>query len=179
MSLHARISRRGRSVVVAAALAVGTAAAFAAPAEAAQDTLASCTPRLPVTVTPGFTPTPGGSGTITTFGETGSITCVGELGGDRVTGVGSAGIHYAYTQGSCTGHIGLGTVSVSIPTTGGIKHLEGTLHVKRTALVVQAVADFPGAGFTGLGVVIPTQGTCLLTPLTAATVVVTGVLSGP
>ena len=88
------------------------------------------------------------------------------VAGERVTGIGTAGIHYAYSQGSCTGHVGLGTVSVGIPTTGGIKHIEGTLHVKRTALVVQAVADFPGARFTGLGVVIPTQGTCLLTPLT-------------
>jgi len=159
-----------------AAAAVGGAAA-AAPAQAASTTSAVCTNRLPVAVTPGFTPTLS-AGTITTFGQTGSIACVGRIEGRRVTGLGSAGIHYAYTQGSCTSHLGAGTVSVSIPTTGGVKHLTGALSVRRTALAIRAEARFPGGRFDGVGVVIPTRGTCFVTPLTRGTVVVTGVLSG-
>jgi len=171
------VRRRPRLAVPAAMVAAGAvAAAAAAPAQAAGTTSAVCTNRLPAAVTPGFTPTLS-AGTITTFGQTGSIACVGRIEGRRVTGLGSAGIH-AYTQGSCTSHLGAGTVSVSIPTTGGVKHLTGALSVRRTALAIRAEARFPGGRFDGVGVVIPTRGTCFVTPLTRGTVVVTGVLSG-
>jgi hypothetical protein len=161
-----------------AALA-GAALLAAAPAHAADGTSAICTNRVPstITITPGFSMTPS-SGTITTNGQTGSITCVGKIGGHRVTGPGSIGIDETYTNATCTSHVGSGTVSVTIPTTAGIQHLSGALTERRTALVLTADVRFPGGRFSGIGIVIPTLGNCLLTPLRQALLSVTGLLSG-
>jgi hypothetical protein len=172
---HARLRR----VAVPAVLAAAVAAALATPpAQAAGGTSAVCTNRFTAWVTPGFTPIPG-TGTISSHGQTGSITCAGRIAGHRVTGPGTVGIDYVYTNGSCTGHIGEGTVRVDIPTTAGMKHLVGALSVRRTALALRALARFGSQNFHGVGVIVPTRGTCVVTPLSQALVSVTGVLSGP
>ena len=173
MLIHGRL----RTLGVLAALAPAVLFA-AAPAQAARSTSAVCLVRFTATITPGFSLTPG-PGTFTTGGETGSMSCIGKIGGDRVTGRGSVGVDETYTGGSCTSHVGTGTVSITIPTTAGVKHVVGDLTVRRTALVVRPEVRFPNARFSSIGVSIPRQGNCVATPLQKALVVLAGVLSGP
>lgn len=169
---------RGRLRAVGVAAALGPAALAAAePAKAAAATSAVCSSRFTTTIVPGFTMTPS-SGTFTTFGQTGSITCIGRIGGHRVTGPGTIGADETYTRGTCATHVGAGVVRLTVPTTGGAKHMVGTLTVRRTALVVSPEVRFPGARFRALGVVVPTQGDCIIAPQRRALVLVAGVLSG-
>ncbi|MDQ3678372.1 MAG: hypothetical protein M3401_16500 [Actinomycetota bacterium] len=169
--------RRLRIAGALAALAT-VALLAAAPAHAADATSALCTNRFTITITPGFSMTPT-SGTVTTHGQTGSITCVGEIDGHRVTGPGTMGIDETYTHVTCLSSVISGTIRISVPTTAGIKHMVGALTVKRTALVVQPEARFPRARFSGIGIVVPTQGNCFVTPLRQALLSVTGSLTGP
>jgi hypothetical protein len=170
-------SRHLRTVGVLAGLAPAALGVAAAPAQAADATLAMCNSRFLTTITPGFTMTPG-SGTFTTHGQTGSITCVGRIGGDRVTGPGSIGAEEAYTAGNCISHVGSGIVRIALPTTAGIKHMVGELAVRRTALVVRPEIRFPGARFSALGAVVPTRGDCFVTRQRQALVLVAGVIRG-
>ena len=153
------------------------AATAAAPGAGGRHDPAVCTNRFDARVIPGFTLVAGsddhdGMGTGDDC-RTRRIWCC------RATGVGTAGIHYAYTCGRRTGTWGTGTVSVSIPTTGGTRHLVGALerpsdrtrHPCRGALPL-------GACFSGVGFVIPTHGTRFVTPLTRAVGSVSGGASG-
>jgi len=150
----------------------------AASAQAAGATSAICTNLFTITISPGFSMTPS-SGTVTTHGETGSISCVGEIDGHRVTGPGTMGIYENYTTVTCPSSVIQGTISITVPTTDGIKHLNGALHVRRTALVVQPEAQFDGGErFSGIGVVVPIQGDCFLAPMRRALLSVTGSLTG-
>jgi hypothetical protein len=169
--------RRLRIVGALAALAPAGLGGAAAPAQAADATLALCNSRFLTTITPGFTMTPG-SGTFTTHGQTGSITCVGRIGGDRVTGPGSIGAEETYTAGNCMSHVGSGIVRIALPTTTGTKQMVGALSVRRTALVVRPEVRFPGARFSALGAVVPTQGNCFVTRQRQALVLVSGVIRG-
>jgi hypothetical protein len=164
---------------IAVALAALTAVALlaTAPAHAAGATSAVCTNLFKATVTPGFSMLRS-AGTITTHGETGLIDCVGMIDGHRVTGPGTMGIDYAYSRGTCVAHVGSGAVSVSIPTTAGTKRMTGALTVRRVALVIHAEVRFLAARFSAIGHPIPTQGTCVATPLRLFLVSVTGRLSG-
>jgi hypothetical protein len=166
---------RLRIAVTLAAL-TGVALLAAAPARAAGATSAVCSNDFTATVTPGFSMVRS-AGTIATRGETGLLVCVGTIDGHRITGPGTMGIRYAYSRGTCVAHVGSGTVSFSIPTTAGTKHMTGALTVRRIALVIHAEARFPTARFSGIGHPIPTQGTCLTTPLRLFLVTVNGVLS--
>ena len=149
----------------------------AASAQAAGSSSAVCVSRIPLTISPGFSPTTG-SGTLTSGGERGSITCIGRIGGHRVTGRGSVALDETYTRGSCLSHVGTGTVRVTIPTTAGVVRMVGSATSRRTALGLRAEARFPGGRFSGIGVAIPTEGNCLLTPLRRALITVTGSLAG-
>jgi hypothetical protein len=160
---------------VSAMAAVGLVGA--ASAQAAGATSAACVTSIPLTITPGFGPI-ASSGTLTSHGETGSVTCIGTIGGDRVTGPGTAGLDESYTGGSCLGHLGVGTVSVTIPTTAGSVHMAGAAISRRTGLAVTAEAAFPEGRFSGAGVALPTQGTCVLSPLRGALITLTGTLAG-
>lgn len=137
---------------------------------------AICVSRFSVTITPGFGPTPG-SGTLASHGETGSITCIGKIGGHRVTGRGSVGLDETYTRGSCLSHVGTGTVRVSLPTSAGVKHMVGAATSRRSGLGLLAEVRFRDARFRGVGVAVPTQGNCLLTPLRRALITVSGSLN--
>jgi len=149
----------------------------AAPAQAAGGTSAVCTNEFTATITPGFSFIPS-SGTQTTNGETGSIVCVGEIAGHRVTGRGSIGYVLPYAAATCASEAGSGTVRATVPTTAGNRHLVGTLAVERTALAIRADVQFSGMRYRGLGVAVPRQGDCLLTPLRQVSIVLTGTLSG-
>ncbi|MDX6676099.1 MAG: hypothetical protein QOE31_151 [Solirubrobacteraceae bacterium] len=164
--------RLGALATVAAAALLGTASA-----QAAGTTSAVCAPQLSVTISPGFRLTPG-SGTLSSGGETGSIICSGEVDGHHVTGPGTVGLDETYAQGDCLSHVGTGTVRVSIPTTAGVVHLVGAATSRRTALGLLADAQFPGVSYSGVGLAIPTQGDCLLTPMRQALITVSGLLSG-
>jgi len=174
--MSTRPSNTRLSIVTILVTLIGIAA-FSAPAQATGATSAICTNLFTITITPGWSMTPT-SGTVTTHGETGSVICVGQIDGHRVTGAGTMGIDETYTNVTCPSSIITGIIRMTIPTTAGIKHMKGALHVRRIGLIVRPKADFPNAQFSGIGVAIPTQGTCLLTPLTQARLSVTGTLSG-
>lgn len=164
-------------IAVILATMAGVAAFTASPAQAAGATSAICTNLFTITISPGWSMTPT-SGTVTTNGETGSVSCVGEIDGHRVTGPGTMGIDETYTNVTCPSSIITGTIRMTIPTTAGTQRMEGALRVRRIGLIVQPEAEFLDAHFSGLGVAIPTQGTCFLTPLRQALLSVTGTLSG-
>ena len=168
---------RSRRIAAALAAATATMMLAATPAHATGATDAVCTERFNVTITPGFGLTPS-SGTVSTGGETGSVSCVGKLDGHRITGNGSIGFDEQYT-GNCTSDASTGTLRATIPTTAGRQQLVGTFTQRRTALVFTVDVRFPSSRYHGIGVVIPTQGTCLLTPLRQAALLVTGPLRGP
>lgn len=165
-----------RTAVALAALAAAGPLA-AAPAQAAGATSAVCVNRIAATFTPGLRVTPS-SGAVTTNGETGSMTCVGKIGGHRITGPGSFGVDYTYTGATCVSHVGSGTAQITLPTTAGIKHMVGTFTNRRIALIIRPEARFPGVRLTAIGVAIPTQGNCFVTPLTRVLALVTSYLTG-
>jgi hypothetical protein len=166
----------GRPRIVGLLGALTVALLAAAPAHAAGGTAAVCTTRFTATITPGFSTT-AGSGTFTTNGQTGTMSCVGRIGGDRVTGPGSVAVEEGYT-GACVSHSGTGTVRVMLPTTGGMKDMTGARTIKRTGLVVHPEVRFPGARYSGIGVSIPKEGNCFVTPLRRALVLLVGVIRG-
>lgn len=162
-------------VTILAALA-GVAAFNTSPAHAVGATSAICTNLFTITIDPGWSMTPT-SGTVTS-GNTGSVTCIGKIAGHRVTGPGTMGIEENYTDVTCPSSIITGTIWISIPTTDGLHRMHGALRVQRVGLLVRPEARFRNAHFSGIGIAIPTQGTCLLTPLRQARLSVTGTLSG-
>ena len=85
-----------------AALAAATACALlaTASAQAAGATSAVCTPRISVTISPGFSLAPS-SGTLTSHGQRGTLICTGKVGGHRVTGPGTVGLDETYAGGTC------------------------------------------------------------------------------
>ena len=155
----------------------GLAVLGVASAQARASSSAVCVSRIPLTISPGFSPT-AGSGKLTSGGERGSITCIGKIAGHRVTGPGSVGLDETYTRASCLSHVGTGTVRVTLPTTAGVMRMVGNATSRRTALVLRAEVRFPAGRFSGIGAAIPTQGNCLLTPLRRALITVTGSLAG-
>ncbi|MCA1699730.1 MAG: hypothetical protein LC790_12835 [Actinobacteria bacterium] len=148
----------------------------AAPAQAVGKTSAACASQFTSTISPGFSTAPS-SGTQTTNGETGTVTCVGKIAGRRITGIGSIGYDSTYTAGTCASETASGTVRATIPTAAGDQHLVGALTVQRTALAIRAQVKFGGFQYTGIGVAIPIEGNCFLTPLRRALIVLTGTLS--
>jgi len=168
-----RLRVAGGVVTLAAVAVLGATAS----AQAAGETAAVCASTISLTITPGFSPKPG-SGTLTSHGKTGSLICTGALRGHQITGPGSVGLDEVYSGADCLGHVGTGTATVTLPTTGGVIHMSGAATSHRTALAVVAEVDFPDASFDGVGVAIPTHGTCLLSPLRQATISLSGLL-GP
>lgn len=141
------LDRRIKPIAALLAAAGALALLVAAPAQAQSNTAAVCSVTFPdVSITPPFYPfvLSAAPGTVSTNGQTGTVTCIGELDGSHVTGPGTAGLTYAYT-GSCIAHTGLGTVTWSVPTAAGVKHMTGTLSVRRVAVGILAEARFPDA----------------------------------
>lgn len=173
--------RSGRRLAGMAATMAGLVLLAAAPAQAASDTSGVCTVVLPsASITPPFHPfvlTPA-TGTIATAGQSGSVSCVGEIDGARVTGPGTAGVSYTYSNGTCLSHVGLGTATWVIPTVAGTKHLTGTLSVRRVGLAIVADVRFPTAHSVVTGGLLPIDGNCALEPLRRVRVTVTGLLVG-
>jgi hypothetical protein len=159
------------------ALATLTVALCAtAPAQAAAAGSAVCVTQFTATFNPGLSST-AGPGTFSTKGETGSFSCVGKIGGDRVTGPGTIGVEANFT-GECLSHRGTGTVRIVVPTTGGPKDLAGTLSVRRTGLIVRPAIQFSGARYRGIGLALPAEGDCFVTPLRRAMILLVGVIRG-
>jgi hypothetical protein len=177
--MRSTLDRSGKALGATVAAIGAFALLAAAPAQA--NTSAVCTVTLPaVSITPPFTPfvlTPG-SGTVTSNGPTGTISCVGEIGGDRVTGPGTGAISYAYSNGTCVAHVGLGTATWTIPTAAGTKYLTGTLSVRRIGVSVLAEVRFPDARADLAGALVPLEGDCVLAPLRKVRVMLAGALLG-
>lgn len=179
--MRIRFDRRVARVASAVAAVAAIALLTAAPAQAGSNTSAVCSVTFPqASITPPFMPfvlTPG-SGTVTSGGQTGSVSCAGEIGGDRITSPGTGAIVYAYSNGTCALHVGLGTATWSIPTEAGVKALTGTLSVWRIGLSVLAEVRFPHARAGLAGLVVPLEGDCVLTPLSKVAVTLAGTLVG-
>lgn len=169
-------SRRIGGVLAAGALSI--AAASAAGAEAAPATDAECTAIVTAHITPGFTASPG-SGAVTSGGQTGTVTCIGRLYGQRITGSGTMGFEETYTAGAgCLSDQSSGRLTTTLPTTGGPIQITGALTGHRLGLVQFVDIAFAQARYSGIGPLVLTKGSCLLTPLTRALVTVTGTLRG-
>jgi len=65
---------------------------------------------------------------------------------------------------------------MTIPTTAGAQHLVGAFTTKRTALAFAVDLRFPGSTYSGIGVIVPLSGSCLLTPLREVAITATGTL---
>lgn len=179
--MRIRFDRRAARIARAVAAVAGVALLAAAPAQAGADTSAVCSVTFPAaSISPPFKPlvlTPGW-GTVTSGGPTGTVGCVGSLGGDWITGAGTAALVYAYSNGTCVSHVGLGTATWSIPTAAGVKVLTGTLSVRRIGLSVLAELRFPDALASLAGLLVPLVGDCVLTPLSKVGVTLAATLVG-
>ncbi|HYH87685.1 MAG TPA: hypothetical protein VEX67_00545 [Solirubrobacteraceae bacterium] len=172
--------RRAHHVAAAVAAMAGLALLAAAPAQAQSQTSAVCTITLSASITPPFHPlvlVPA-SGTVSSGGQTLTVTCLGAIDGDRITGPGTGALVYAYSNGTCVAHNGLGTVTWTIPTEAGPKQLTGTLTVRRIGLGVLAEVRFANARAVLAGALVPLAGDCVLTPLRRVGVTVAGLLTG-
>ncbi len=168
-----RTHRNARIAAILAALTTVAAHGVAA-ADAADATSAVCVTTFTATIAPGFTMTPA-AGKLTSRGQTGSLDCFGTIDKQRITGVGTMGFVERHASGTCRGHVGTGRVHLIIPTAAGNKDLVGTLSVRRTALTVRVKVRFPGARFSGSGVIFP-MGDCAVAPLERIKVTITGAL---
>jgi hypothetical protein len=177
----APIRRAGAgAVAVAIAVAATISASTPAPAVAGAVALATdavCTNVITLYITPGFS-VRSGSGTVTSRGETGTLPCAGRLYGHRITGPGTFAVEETYTHATCLSDRSTGRVSATIPTTSGPAHISGALTGRRLGLVEFVEIAFANARFHGTGPVLPTLGTCLITPITRALVSITGTLRG-
>jgi len=146
-----------------------------APAIAQGRTSAGCTIVFTTHFAPGFTLSPT-SGIEGTGGETGSINCTGTLDGHRVTGPGTFGYDGTFTAITCLfdGRPLSGRYAITVPTEAGPVRFSGTVTDSRIGLIDRVSASAPGAQFTGVAVIVPTQGTCVLSPLTEARIYVIG-----
>ena len=169
-------TRTHRSAGAAAILVALFAIAVpgAAPAGAGDATSAVCVTTFQATIAPGFTMTPA-AGKLTSRGQTGSLDCFGTIDNQRITGVGTMGFVERHASGTCRGHVGTGRVHLVIPTAAGNKDLVGRLSVRRTGLTVRVKVRFPGARFSGSGVIFP-MGDCAAAPLERIKVTITGAL---
>lgn len=165
---------RGLGVLAAAALVSSpTAAADAAPASRA-----ICTSVMTLQITPGFTMA-GGLGTVTSGGQTGTLLCAGTAYGHRITGPGTLGVEETYTtDAGCLSDTSTGEVTATLPTTVGPIRIVGGLTEQRLGLLAAIDIAFPQANFTGTALIAPTEGLCLLVPLTQALVSTSGTLLG-
>jgi hypothetical protein len=169
----------GRIRVVVVAAFIGLFAFVPSPADAQGGTAADCSISVPVHFSPGVTLTPT-SGTETSHGETGSIRCTGRFDGHRVTGPGTFGYEGEFTQITCLSDgIPLsGRYSFTIPTESGPQRFAGSITDARIGLVDQFRLSQPEAQFTGIALIVPTAGECVLTPVTDIVISMFGSFTG-
>jgi hypothetical protein len=141
------------------------------PAQAAGVTYATCVFSGTASFSPGFS-VAASSGTY--GGKSATVTCAGTFDGKLATGSGTFDFEGKYTDGTCLGHRGAGTYSMTIPTTTGPITLSGTFAENRTAASGFPVGSHPGAVFNGHYDVVPTRGDCVITPITEVTFVMSG-----
>ena len=138
----------------------------ASGASAETRSLASCSGTWKVSFSPGVGTTSRQS-SFTTNGHTGTIICVGTVKGHLVTGPGTFGKE-GVVEGSCLAGTGSGTMSVRVPTTGGVKQVEFSF----------TMVTGPGLGFKFGNALfgpltflfVPSAGDCIITPVTEITV---------
>lgn len=144
-----------------------------APAAAQSTSLATCVGSWDVSFSNGVGLVPQTSD-FSTGGLTGTINCVGAVDGSPVTGPGEFG-KAGTIEGSCLLAEGGGTIEMEIPTADGVKRLEFDF----------TMITGPGIGFKSGGpllgpltfLFIPTQGDCVMSPVTQIAVTGEFVLS--
>lgn len=165
--------RRGR--IVGWVLALFLPMLMAWPAHAQGGTSADCLISIPVHLSPGVSLSPV-SGTETTGGETGSIACTGTFDGHRVTGSGTFGYEGVFTAITCLSDtVPLsGSYSFTVPTDAGSLHFGGHISDARTFILDRFELSQSGARFTGTAAIVPSMGTCLITPTTDLVIAIVG-----
>ena len=116
-------------------------------------------------------------------GPTGSITCVGAIYGQTIVGPGTFGVDDSYGPGplggaTCPQSAGSGYAFYAAPTTGGTVQVKAEFAYTAVGLAGTLVDKAGTAQLSGSFVFIPTQGDCVLTPVTAVTVTGSFILSG-
>jgi hypothetical protein len=139
--------------------------------EAGGDNDAICTLEFTEYFSPGITLTRE-SGNQNSGGEVGSIACKGKLQGRTITGPGTIG-NEGVRDADCILDRSAGRYFATLPTEEGPMRVEGTYSLERTGLNFNIETDQSGAHGTGFGVVIPSKGDCVVTPLTEARVFMT------
>ncbi len=135
-----------------------------------------CTFTEVVHVAPGIAVVPS-EGIVSTRGQTSAMDCVGDIHGQRVTGPGTWGIEHSYGPGplggaTCAQSAGSGRYFYTIPTAGGVIHVEGIMSYMAVGPGGTASGDAGTSHFTARFQFRPVAGDCVTSPLTAAAVTV-------
>lgn len=147
---------------------LGALALALVPLPAGAGELTSCTFSYDPEVSPGLT-TEASSGKVSSHGETGSAQCDGPVNGHAPTGPGTFGFEGTYAGVTClSGGDGKGSVLLTVPTAAGPQRVKEPIDYQ----FGPAHGDPPGVGgwvgrrTTGRFVVLPTEGDCVLAPVT-------------
>lgn len=139
---------------------------------------AVCTASLPINLSPGLQLLKATQGTNQSFGESGILNCIGTLDGLPIAGPGTIGFSGNYS-GKCSGATGIGTWSFTIPVNDhGITELiqhSGTYSAPNVGVVLTFDGQFQTGSLKGAGVVLASQGDCVLKPITKGTLPMVGV----
>jgi hypothetical protein len=158
--------RSARFCVVASLVALILPGLMIGTAHADDASSATCLISTPSHFSPGLTLVPA-SGAESSGGERGSIACTGGFDGHRVTGAGTFGYQGRYTDATCLldGAPFSGTYSFTVPTDAGRLHFTGTITDSRLFLLDFFQLTQPGAVFSGVSAIVPTNGNCFLNPV--------------
>lgn len=142
--------------------------AMADPSEG--DTSAVCDLTFTERFDPGLTLVPS-SGHQDSPVDSGTITCVGKIQGREVTGPGTVWNEGRYVDSTCLFDHAEGRYFFTVPTNEGPISVNGTFVIDRVGPVLSVHLEQRGAHGEGAALVIPTQGDCVLNPVTQALVV--------
>lgn len=134
----------------------------AAPASAASDSRATCIGSWDVYFSRGVAAVPGSS-EFGTRGPTGTVECLGNVEGEAVTGTGTFAKEGRF-EGTCLSGTGAGNIQVTLPTTGGPKHVEIPFTMTTGPGIGFKYSDYFAGPLTF--VFVPVEGDCLLSPVT-------------
>jgi hypothetical protein len=163
-----------RATLAVALMFLGTTLAWTPAVHAESSTV--CTVTEVARLAPGMSLAPS-AGTVGTGGQTAPMNCVGDIHGQRVTDPGTWGIEHAYGPGplggaTCAQSSGSGRYFYTIPTAGGVVHVEGALSYTAMGPGGTATGDAGTSHFTARFQFRPMAGDCVTRPLTAATVTI-------
>lgn len=163
-----------RAVTVVAMASVALPGSLVLPSSAAAttgggDNAAVCKLVFTERFHPGFTLVPS-SGHQDSAVDSGTIACVGRIQGQWVDGPGTIWNQGKYTDSTCLLDHAEGRYFFTVPTEEGLLSVNGSFAVSRVGAVLTVHLEQPGARGEGSAVVVPTQGDCVIAPVTEALV---------